>query len=394
MRPQQKNNFWFVLGREELISAAELRAVLNSRDLKPKNGLLKSESDIEPAMFIKKVGGVIKIGKEIASGISEKNIIEIISNELKNVDGKINFGISVYGLREKFARMKSAKEIGIKIKKMMKELGYSIRYVENKDATLSSVTVEKNGLVKRGREFMLEEDGDKISIAVTMAVQPFEEFSARDFGRPGRDNLSGMLPPKLAMMMINLSQTKTNEKILDPFCGSGTILSEAMLMGYKNLIGSDSAEKAVEDTINNIKWIAEKFNQDNPDIDVFKCQVELLDEKISADSIDAIVTEPFLGKPLKGREVKEELIKQANELKSFYLETLKIFKKILKPGGRVVIVIPRFKFNNEWVTISIRDEAMKLGLKPDILIEDKQFLLYSRPDQRVGREIWKFIKPL
>ncbi|MEK7681112.1 MAG: hypothetical protein AAB348_03670, partial [Patescibacteria group bacterium] len=158
MRPQQKNNFWFVLGREELISAAELRAVLNSRDLKPKNGLLKSESDIEPAMFIKKVGGVIKIGKEIASGISEKNIIEIISNELKNVDGKINFGISVYGLREKFARMKSAKEIGIKIKKMMKELGYSIRYVENKDATLSSVTVEKNGLVKRGREFMLEED--------------------------------------------------------------------------------------------------------------------------------------------------------------------------------------------------------------------------------------------
>ena len=119
-----------------------------------------------------------------------------------------------------------------------------------------------------------------------------------------------------------------------------------------------------------------------------------MDEKISADSIDAIVTEPFLGKPLKGREVKEELIKQANELKSFYLETLKIFKKILKPGGRVVIVIPRFKFNNEWVTISIRDEAMKLGLKPDILIEDKQFLLYSRPDQRVGREIWKFIKPL
>src|SRR5205823_3602162 len=102
------------------------------------------------------------------------------------------------------------------------------------------------------------------------AVQPFEQFSARDFGRPGRDDLSGMLPPKLAIIMINLAANDTISVLLDPFCGSGTILSEALLLGYKNLIGSDISEKAVADTKTNLDWIANKFRRDLPDIKIFK----------------------------------------------------------------------------------------------------------------------------
>ena len=90
--------------------------------------------------------------------------------------------------------------------------------------------------------------GQQFSLAQTEAVQPFEQFSARDFGRPGRDDLSGMLPPKLAIIMINLAQTPLNSILLDPFCGSGTILSEAVLLGYTNLIGTDISEKAIADS--------------------------------------------------------------------------------------------------------------------------------------------------
>jgi len=32
-----------------------------------------------------------------------------------------------------------------------------------------------------------------------------------------------MLPPKLSMMMINLSGAKKTDIILDPFCGSGAV---------------------------------------------------------------------------------------------------------------------------------------------------------------------------
>ena len=383
-----------MLGREQLLSAAELRAVLNLSDFNIDNGIMKAETNINANNLIKKLGGTIKIGQEIANGISAEKLMGVISAELKKVEGKINFGISIYGDTDKFLRLKLAKEIGIKTKKLLKQENYSIRYVENKDAILSSVTVEKNGLIRRGREFMLEINGGKFSAAITLAVQPFEEFGARDFGRPGRDDVSGMLPPKLAMMMINLSQCSIKKKLLDPFCGSGTIISEAVLMGYKNLIGSDLSDKAIADTKLNTEWVAKNFGVDLSDfnINIFQSGIDKINSKIKPQSIDAIVTEPYLGKPLRGGESKDELRKQGEELKSLYTEAFKNFYKIIKPQGKIIFIIPRFRFQNDWIIISVRKEIIKIGFTPENVFEDKEFLLYSRPEQRVGREVWKFVK--
>ena len=91
-------------------------------------------------------------------------------------------------------------------------------------------------------------------------MQPFKDLSRLDFGRPARDDFSGMLPPKLAQIMINLAQVQNPEAlIIDPFCGSGTILSEALLMGYKDLLGSDISPKAIADTYKNISWIKDLY---------------------------------------------------------------------------------------------------------------------------------------
>ncbi len=355
-----------------------------------------------------------------------------------------------------------------------------MRYVENKEEALSSVTVAKNGLTNRGREFLISPlfkegagGGQRYSLAKTEAVQPFEQFSARDFGRPGRDDLSGMLPPKLAMIMINLAQTSLNSILLDPFCGSGTILSEALLLGYKNLIGSDISEKAVEDTKINIDWIAKEFNKKisfqpplvipnplhrgeeslsviprlggvgvgetsecpvgsitsptpgleaypaqagNTDrdpssslrvslppttgraggmttaVEIFKSGVAELSKNLRANSIDAIVAEPLLGKPLRGQETKQELLKQASELKKLYLEAFTQFSKILKHQGKVVFIIPRFKYADEWITIDCKNEIEKIGFTALPFFEDQLRLVYSRPNQRVAREIWRFEK--
>ena len=54
----------------------------------------------------------------------------------------------------------------------------------------------------------------------TLVVQPFKVLSKRDFGRPARDDHSGMLPPKLAQIMINLARRNddiSTKTILDPF---------------------------------------------------------------------------------------------------------------------------------------------------------------------------------
>jgi len=425
--PTPRDKFWFILGREPLIAAAEIGAVLGfgknyeyappilkvdglslrEKRSNPKDNEITTvaQGDLamtEPAILIKRLGGTIKIAKEMADSVTEEKLKNIIIEELKTVEGKINFGLSIYSQTN--INLKEVKNLGLQIKKALKEEGLSVRYVENRETILSSVTVEKNGLTGRGREFLIEKSGDAFSLAKTEAVQPFEEFSARDFGRPGRDSASGMLPPKLAMMMINLAQAPKNGVLLDPFCGSGTIISEAALLGYKILIGSDNSEKAIADSKKNIEWIKQKFPISNFQfpINFQVSNVQNLSRILKHESIDAVVTEPYLGKPLRGQETREELLKQTNELKTLYIEAFRQFSSILKPNGVVVFIIPRFsakggsasggKFSNEWITIDCKNNIETLGFKSVPFLEQHPYLLYARPDQRVGREIWKFEK--
>jgi tRNA G10 N-methylase Trm11 len=385
------SRFWFILGRESLIAAAEIDAVLNLKKYDYSTQILRVEADCDPKTLINRLGGTIKIARELAENVKGKDLQKIIIDELKTVSGKINFGISFYDTAE--TNLNEIKALGLSIKKILKIEGYSIRYVENKEAVLSSVTVEKNGLTGRGREFLIQKNpNNTLSIAKTESVQPFEQFSSRDFGRPGRDDLSGMLPPKLAMIMINLAQTPLNSVLLDPFCGSGTILSEALLLGYKNLIGSDISQKAIEDTKVNINWIAKEFNRELPNNKIFKSEAAELSKHLDTGSIDAIIAEPYLGKPLRGHETKQELTNQAKQLKELYLQAFEQFYKILKPKSKIVFIIPRFKFENGWVTIDCKNEIEKIGFETLPVFENQLRLVYSRPNQRVAREIWRFVK--
>ena len=109
-------------------------------------------------------------------------------------------------------------------------------------------------------------------------------------------------------------------------------------------------------------------------------------------SVDAIVTEPYLGKPLRGQESKQELISQVKELKGLYLQAFRQFYQILKPNGKVVFVIPRFKYANEWITIDCKNEIEKIGFKALSFFESQLRLVYARPNQRIAREIWRFEK--
>ncbi|OGH92232.1 MAG: hypothetical protein A2563_00110 [Candidatus Magasanikbacteria bacterium RIFOXYD1_FULL_40_23] len=404
----QHIKYWFILGRESQISAAEIDAVLNFKKYNFVAPILKIETTVlDSAKLIRQLGGTIKIAKEMADNLSEAELEQSIIEELKTVPGKINFGLSIYSTdKNDYANLKLAENLGKKIKKVLKSEEFSVRYVENREPILSSVTVQKNNLTGRGREFLIEKGayppvpngyvraGNTFSLAKTEAIQPFEEFSARDFGRPGRDDVSGMLPPKLAMMMINLAKVSTDATILDPFCGSGTILSEALLLGYAKLIGTDISEKAINDTRQNISWIAQQFNiPDNQfNITLETKKVEEINTVVSPKSIEAIVAEPYMGKPLKGNEPKEDLFRQALELKKLYLSAFAQFHKFLKPKGKVVFLIPRFKWQSEWITIDCKKDIEGLGFKLLPYFEEKMPLIYARPEQRVAREIWRWEK--
>lgn len=383
--------YFFILGKNPTLSIAEISAVFadarNGEIADKKVFIFETKKKIDAGRIIKKMGGIIKIGL-VESEVEENSgaLLKIMQEITRPSEkGKFNFGISDYS-----GRKINLKILGMKIKKYLRQQGVSCRWVTSREPTLSSVVVEQNGLTKEGVEFVLIKSpqmggktppphislnkslpalhaqswqaggAEGILVGRTMAVQPFKELSRRDYGRPARDEYSGMLPPKLAQIMINMAittsprqfdgqvwQERDRDKIiiLDPFCGSGTILTEAMLMGYKNLIGSDVSKKAIEDTKKNIEWTAKNFPASPadgqlsiPDFQLFNIRADQISKSIKPNSVDAIVTEPYLG-PQRG---KMDIAKIKKELEALYSKSLSEFKKILKPGGRIVMVWPAF----------------------------------------------------
>jgi len=396
MKQEKNNKFWFILGNFPLISASEIEAVFGLADSEitcQPPLLIANLPNFEPDSAIKRLAGTIKIGQEICENLTEDELVNRVVDELRIINSKIIFGLSYYGVGGRGDAAFFVGSLGKRIKQTLKESGASVRHVFNREAVLSSVTVSKNGLDTKGkgREFLIVKQGNKFSLALTSAVQPFEEWGGRDFGRPGRDDLSGMLPPKLARMMINLSDADLDGTLLDPFCGSGTIINEAALIGYKNIIGSDISEKAVEDSRKNFEWLKEQnIIQSLPEVRFIHSSISDLLSHISENEIDAIVAEPYLGKPLKGNESEQFLREQIDELKKLYLETFSAFKKLLKKGGTIIFIIPCFKIGNKWLPVDCIDEIKKIGFVSEPFFQNNEFLLYARADQKVGREIWRF----
>ena len=386
--------YFFVLGTNTALSIAELAAVL---DLKKTNLVAsdfliwETDMEINPETLISRLGGIIKIGiikEEIADSDYEKllkAIYDIASiKKYQSREGKFNFGFSDYG---KFQFNK--KDLGLKLKKYFSTEKISSRFVISREKTLSSVVVAQNKLITRGIEFVLTKDENKILIGETLAVQPFKDLSRRDFGRPARDDLSGMLPPKLAQIMINLAQVRDMEAlVIDPFCGSGTVLSEALLMGYKHLLGSDISVKAIDDTYKNISWIKELYNIKDVNVKVLVKSATDLSKFVKAESVEAVVCEPFLG-PQRGLIDFKIVISNLEEL---YSKAIREFKTVLKDGGRVVMIWPLFYGQKP---ISPKYDGFKMinmipeNLRANQYVKkhNRDAIVYSRPGQKVYREI-------
>lgn len=397
--PSSPPVYWFVLGREPLLSLAEITAALS---LAPGAATMINQAcarvshALIPETLMRQLGGTIKIGRELLDAGDNAAAYQTILQELKKISHKIHFGIST---------SKNLPEIadwGKQIKKELVAEGLSVRYVApvRGHTSLSSATVWHNDLVRKGREFLIEKTNDgAFSVAITAAVQPLEEWSERDFGRPGRDDVSGMLPPKLARMLINIASAPLNGTLLDPFCGSGTILTEALMVGYAHVTGSDLSERAVADTEKNLAWLRTHYpERASYKVTAFVSDFRALPEKCASSSVDAIVTEPFLGPALRGRESAAQIKKNANDLLPLYLDFLAVARKLLKPGGVLVMVSPRWQAERETISFKARlvEQAKKSGLAVSALLPPtlsaEPFLVYQRPGQRVAREIWRFTK--
>lgn len=365
----------FILGNNKELSRAEIGAVFGVDNIDSSNDVYVSleSDDFDCVQAQRRLGGTIKIAQVIGAPLNAQTIAKNLLES--SLEGKIIFGISNYapflGRKLPFDVFK----LGLEVKKILKSQGRSARLVTSKEKVLSSVVVEKNNC----QEYIILHND---LFARTCAVQEFEEYGERDFGRPARDAKSGMLPPKLAKMMINLAEIKPQDTLLDPFCGSGTILQEALLLGATKVIGSDSSPKAFEDTGKNLVWLKEKYQIQETQYQILQCDARQISQRLKSP-IDVIVTEPYLGPALSGHETREKISGIVRELSDLYISALRELKKVLKPNGMIVIVIPSFRFQNMVIRLSLIQEIEKIGYQ----IQNTESLFYSRSDQKLIREI-------
>ncbi len=380
-----------ILGRQPGLSVAELEATAGSEYIQSV-GSDYAIVKCEPTKLLQQeLGGVIKIAEIITTvrslrwgrvfSVSRDKIVRYMIGIAEGTDRKLELGLSVYGL---FVRPEQLSELSFAIKKKLKATGYSVHVSLSKDLALNSASVIHNGLTDRlGSEFLLIAGPEETYIARTLSVQDIDRYSKRDFSRPKRDTVVGMLPPKLAQIMLNLAKVTADRTVLDPFCGTGVVLMEAALKHAK-IEGSDIDPKMIEYTKSNLDWLSKEYGLD---IDIKLTCADATTHKWH-DRVDCVVSETYLGRPLSYQPSRESLKTTVDECNALVTKFLTNLRPQLGPESRCCIAVPTWSSPQGLIHLPVVDHLDDLGYNRVGFLHTKvDQLVYRRPDQIVAREL-------
>lgn len=378
-----------ILGRQPPLGLAELESLYGAEHIKAVPGAALLDIEAGDINF-KKLGGTLRIAQLLSVLPSDdwqsayEYLADNIPKHLPRVPaGTFTLGVSLYGLDVNERKLHADL---LSLKKIIRASGRSVRIVPNKNLQLNTAQVLHNNLTKRGCwELLLLRDGRQTYLAQTFFVQDIEAYAARDQARPWRDARVGMLPPKLAQILLNLAVPKPPEKVrvLDPFCGTGVVLQEALLMGY-HVIGTDIDPRLVEYSKTNIQWLINKY----PHI-----EGQVVIEAADATNhlwprFSAVASEVFLGRPLSSLPAEDKLrliISDANTITKKFLQNL---AGQLKAGQRLALAVPAWKTKNGFKELPVIDQLTDMGYnRVDFVHVKNSDLLYFREEQIVARRI-------
>ncbi len=358
----------------EVFADEKLRMVLvndvkfeNPRDLPKK----------EEQLFLDRLGGCIRMAEVIGEFREKGKMIEMIYDIVKaeQPEGKPKVGVSGYGTGKGFL----PNFLSV-LKQKFGELRVENAHGEN----MTSGQAFDRKLLKRGFEFIVWQNGDSFVLGRTRAMQNLRNYTLRDRKKSFRDSEMGMLPPKLAQQLINLTGAPADGVIVDPFCGSGTICSEAAIAGWKT-VGSDMVTDRVKGAKENFKFLAEKFRYEETDgTFMTKDSTEFVWGKVQKAYV---ATEGFLGENFGKRPTRPQAEKQAFEVLKMWDS---FWHNAKEHGPRCVAVcIPHWHLEDGDLDILEKFLALaaKVGYTPRALFDKKTSALYERPGAFVAREV-------
>ncbi|WP_214021655.1 methyltransferase domain-containing protein [Methanoculleus sp.] len=128
----------------------------------------------------------------------------------------------------------------------------------------------------------------------------------------------GVMMPRTARALVNISLVRPGETVFDPFCGTGGILLEAREIGAR-ILGSDFDPAMVAG-----------YRQNLPESDVMIADATAV--PICDHILDAVVTDLPYGQSVRIR---------AENMDRLYDGSLAEVRRILRPGRRAVVVTHR-----------------------------------------------------
>ncbi len=405
------SKYIFFLGHQPHLSLAELEAVFGANSIQAiEDQYAILELAKEPN--IDQLGGTTKISKVIKTTNLEDNLENQLQNLLKEQlaeqkTNKLKLGISIYSgknntqLSRKFIQ-KTLEELREATKSSQPDL--NLHTIDSKSSELSTAQIIHSGLLKKGGlslDIIIESrhpdspaggegSSQRIILCETIQVPNLKRYTLRDYGKPKPSGVNGMLPPKLAQILINLSRAKTGDHILDPFCGSGTILQEAMLLGI-DCTGTDLNPQIIEDAQENLAWLDKRFRLRGSKV---KFNLEVADATSHqwSEDITHIICETYLGTPLSrepSSKKLQEIVEECNKVSEGFLKNL---ATQLKKDQRLVVALPCWFVDGNIIKLPVVENLSALGYNllksKKRSAESQSDLVYHRKNQIVGRDIY------
>lgn len=411
-----------ILGRQPALGMAELEHLYGNTRVhwaSRQSALIDVDS-----LPLERLGGTLKAGRivaELPQGDWRQASMKLVQAYLQawsSFDGKLTLGISAYGFD---VSARDVQKTGIILKQKLKKSGISLRLIPNAEATLNTATSHHNklGLSNNKVELIVvKATNGHIFIAESIGAQNITAYTRRDQERPKRDAFVGMLPPKLAQIMINLtsplsaysniasdshvvhirsngvrssetSLSKPHSRLLDPFCGTGVVLQEAALMGF-SVYGTDLSEKMIAYSKENLSWL-ERTHHLN-----FDARLHEGDAMTTAwqPPIDTVVCESYLGQPFSAPPSPAKLDQVRGNCDHIITTFLKNIGSQIAPGTPLCIAIPAWRsIDGHFTHLPLIQKLEALGFtRYSFKNITNDELLYFREDQVVARELLVIVK--
>lgn len=383
-----------IFGRLPALSVAELESVYGAEHIRPVAGAGLMDIPTEEIVF-SRLGGTVKLAKVLNILPTthwpdlEKYLAENVPKHLQHLpDGTFTLGLSLYNFEVSETTINRSL---LSLKKVIRATGRSVRVVPNKTPQLNSAQVLHNKLTTKGAwELLLLKDGEHTILAQSIFVQDITAYGRRDHGRPKRDARVGMLPPKLAQTILNLAAGPTTPAastvVVDPFCGTGVMLQEALLMGF-SAYGSDIEPRMIDYSNDNLNWLGRTVIREEL-AERFRLEVADATEHHWQPPLSIIASETYLGRPFSALPPTETLNKVVRDVDTIHKKFFRNLASQLQPGTRLCLAVPAWQHDGRLTRLPVLDHLTDMGYNYlDLKHVGRDQLVYQRENQIVVRQL-------